>query len=188
MTLFTPNFSLPYPDALDEPCDFAQDWCAFTDAVNAVATRYENTVNRTVPTIPMARMTLTSPVTIVNTGLVPFDSVSVNTAGWIDFDTSNTDIVPDRAGFFVLNANLLVQTTGILGAVATVSTGNISALQDNQIDRFSSSIGLTVARVQQVTTPAPINVRVQVSGAGATAITVNAGSFSVWWHADTATP
>jgi len=187
MTLHTPSFGLPYPDILDEPCDFAQDWCAFTDAVNAVATRYEATINRTVPTIPMARMTLTSSVTIFNTGLVPFDSVSVNTAGWIDFDASNTDIVPDRAGFFVLNSNLLLATTGVLGAVATMQFGDLIS-QDNQIDRASSGIGLTLARVHQVTTPLPLNVRVQITGAGATSVTIGSGSFSVWWHADTATP
>lgn len=32
----TANFALPYPGALDEPCDFAQDWCAFTDATSTV--------------------------------------------------------------------------------------------------------------------------------------------------------
>jgi hypothetical protein len=186
MTLFTPNFGLPYPDALDEPCDFAQDWCAFTDAVNVAATRFENTVNRTVPVIPMARMTLTSSVTIVNTSLIPFDSVSVNTAGWIDFDASNTDIVPDRAGFFVLSANALVQTTGILGAVITLQFDDLSAIQDNQIDRFSSGIGLTLAKIQQITTPGPLNVRLQTTGGGN--VTIGKASFSVWWHADTATP
>jgi len=186
MTLFTPNFGLPYPDALDEPCDFAVDWCAFTDAVNVVATRFETTVNRTVPTIPMARMTLTTPVTIPNTALIPFDSVSVNTAGWIDFDTSNTDITPDRAGFFVLNANALLNTTLSLGVDFALQFGSVSSLQDNQIDRATSSVGLTLARVQQLTTLFPFNVRVQRSTAGN--VTINAASFSVWWHADTATP
>lgn len=186
MTLFTPNFALPYPDALDAPCDFAQDWCAFTDAVNAVATRFENTINRTVPVIPMARMTLTTPVTILNGGDIPFDSVSVNTAGWIDFDASNTTINPDRAGYFVINANALVDTTTLLGTVITVRIDGSSTYQDNQIDRFLSSIGNTTARIINIATPFPISVEIARSTVGN--LTINAASFTVWWHADTATP
>lgn len=186
MTAFTPNFALPYPDALDEPCDFAQDWCGFTDAVNAVATRFENTINRTVPVIPMARMSLTVPITILNNGDIPFDSVNVNTANWIDFDASQTEIVPDRAGFFVVSANALVGTTTVLGTVITIKLDGSSLHTDNQIDRFSSSIGVTVSRIQQITTPAPLSVEIARSTAGS--LTINAASFSVWWHADTATP
>lgn len=186
MTAFTPNFNLPYPSALDEPCDFAQQWCDFTTAVNTVATRYETTINRTVPAIPMARMTLTVPVVILNGGNIPFDSVSVNTAGWIDFDASNTDIFPDRAGFFGLSANALMQTTGSLGTVLTLQLAVGSNFQDNQIDRATSSVGLTVSRIQQITTPLALNVRAARSTAGN--LQVNAASFTVWWHADTATP
>lgn len=186
MTAFTPNFALPYPDALDAPCDFADDWCAFTDAANAVATRFETTVNRTTPVIPMARMTLSAPVTILSDGLIPFDAVSVNTAGWVDFDNSNTDIFPDRAGFFVLNANALVQTTFSLGTVITLQLPQFSNFQDNQIDRATSSIGLTVTHIMQVTTPFPWEVQISRSTVGN--LQVNAASFSVWWHADTATP
>lgn len=186
MTAFTPNFALPYPTALDQPCDFAEQWCEFTDAANVVATRFETTVNRTVPLIPMARMTLTTPVSILNGGLVPFDSVSVNTAGWVDFDNSNTDITPDRAGFFVLNANALVQSTLSLGTVLTLELPAVSNFQDNQIDRATSSVGLTVARIRQLTTPFPLNIKISRSTVGN--LQINAASFSVWWHADTATP
>src|SRR5688572_5282869 len=186
MTSFTPNFNLPYPSALDEPCDFAEDWCAFTDAVNAVATRFETTINGTTPVIPMARMTLTSPVAIVNGGLIPFDSVSVNTANWIDFDASNTDIVPDRAGFFVCVTQALFQTTGVLGNVFTLQIDTFTSTNDNQIDRATSSVGLNTTHMVQMTTPFALNVRVQRTVAGI--LTINAASFSVWWHADTATP
>lgn len=186
MTAFTPNFALPYPTALDEPCDFAQQWCDFTDAANAVATRFETTVNRTTSVIPMARMTLTVPVVILNGGLVPFDSVSVNTAGWIDFDNSNTDIFPDRAGFFVISANVLVQTTFSLGTVISLQVPAASQFQDNQIDRASSSIGLTLGRMLQITTPIPLSVQISRSTVGN--LQINAAQFSVWWHADTATP
>ncbi len=186
MTSFTPSFGLPYPSALDEPCDFAQQWCQFTAAVNAVATRYETTVNRTVPVIPMARMTLTVPVVILNGGLVPFDSVSVNTAGWVDFDASNTDVSPDRAGFFVLNANVLFQTTTSLGTILSMQIPAVSNFQDNQIDRNTSSVGLSCTQIRQYTTPFPINVQVSRSTPGN--LQINAASLSVWWHADTATP
>lgn len=186
MTAFTPNFSLPYPTALDAPCDFAEQWCEFTDAVNAVTTRFQTTVDRTVPTIPMARMTLTTPITIVNGGTIPFDSVSVNTAGWIDFDASNTDIVPDRAGYFVMTAQALFQTTGVLGNVFSLQFNNFTTQQDNQIDRATSSVGLNLTSMRLVTTPFAFNVRVQRTIAGN--LTINAASFSLWWHADTATP
>lgn len=186
MTAFTPNFNLPYPDALNSPCEFAADWCAFTEAIDEVVTHFEATVSRTVPAIPMARMTLTTPVTILNGGDIPFDSVSVNTANWIDFDANNTEILPDRAGYFVVYANALVNTTGSLGTVVTLRLDGSSTYQDNQIDRFTSSIGLTASRVQQISTSFPISVEIGRSTVGD--LTINAASFSVWWHADTATP
>lgn len=186
MTAFTPNFNLPYPTALDEPCDFAQQWCEFTDAVNVVATRFETTVNRTVPAIPMARMTLTVPVVVLNGGLIQFDSVSVNTADWIDFDASNTDIVTDRAGYFVVTASVLVQTTGVAGTTLAISGNTGLAVSDGQLDRNTSSLGLCLSYVVNLTTPQAHNILVSRSGTGN--IQINAACFSVQWHADTATP
>lgn len=186
MTALTPNFALPYPTALDEPCDFAEQWCDFTEGVNAIATRFEDTVNRTVPVVPMARMTLTTPVLILNGGRIPFDSVSVNTAGWIDFDSSNSDIVPDRAGHFVIVANALLQTTGTLGTSLTLLINDSNLYTDGQIDRATSSIGLCISRIQTMTTPFPLYVVARRATVGN--LVVNAASFSVWWHADTATP
>lgn len=186
MTTFTPNFNLPYPDALDEPCDFAQDWCAFTSAVNTVATRFENTINRTVPTIPMARMTLNTPVVIINSGVIPFDSVSVNTAGWVDFDASASDIVTDRAGFFVLTAAVLIDTTTVTGTGLSIQINTGIPNSDGQLDRFLSSVGLCTTNIVQLDSPIAHNVRVSRTGTGN--IRVNNATFSVWWHADTATP
>lgn len=186
MTAFTPNFNLPYPSALDEPCDFAQQWCDFTAAVNTVATRFETTVNRTIPAIPMARMTLTVPITILTGGTIPFDSVSVNTAGWIDFDTSNTDIVTDRAGYFVVTASVLVQTTAVAGTVLSISGNTGLARNDSQLDRNTSSLGLCISYITNPTTPQAHNILVTRSGTGN--IQINAAVFSVAWHADTATP
>lgn len=186
MTGFTPNFNLPYPTALDEPCDFAEQWCDFTTAVNAVATRFETTVNRTIPTIPMARMTLTVPIVILDGGLIPFDSVSVNTAGWVDFDASNTDIVTDRAGYFVVNATVLLQTTGVPGTTLTIRGNTGLAREDTQLDRNTSSLGLCINYITNPTSLQAHNVLVQRSGTGN--IQINAACFSVYWHADTATP
>ena len=186
MTSFTPNFALPYPSALDEPCDFAEDWCAFTSAVNTIATRFETTVNRTVPIIPMARMTLTSPVTILSSGTIPFDSVSVNTAGWVDFDSSNTDIVTDRAGYFVMVAEALIQTTTVAGTGVQIAINTGVPTADGQLDRNTSSLGLCISNLVNLTSPIAHNVIVSRTGVGN--IQVNTASFSIWWHADTATP
>lgn len=186
MTLFTPNFALPYPDALDEPCDFAIDWCAFTAAVNTVATRFETTINRTVPTIPMAKMTLTTPVTLLDGSLIPFDAVSVNTAGWVDFDASNTDIVTDRAGYFVCVASATLATTGVAGRRMQISINSGPPVQDGQLDRATSAVGLCALHTVQLSASFAHNVRVAQNGTGT--VTVNHATFSVWWHADTATP
>lgn len=187
MTTFTPNFALPYPDALDAPCDFAEDWCAFTSAVNAVATRFEATVNRTVPTIPMARMELVTPVTLLDGSLIPFNSVSVNTAGWVDFDASATDIVTDRAGYFVCVADANISSTGVLGQQIAISINSGVPGGDGQTDRAVTAMGFCCAHIiANLTTPLAHNVRVTRNSVGS--LTVLSASFSVWWHADTATP
>lgn len=186
MTLLTANFALPYPDALDEPCDFAEDWCAFTDAVNGVATRYENTVNRTVPTIPMAVLVLDQPVVIIDDGVIPFDSVIVNTAGWVDFDSSTSDIVTDRAGRFVATASAIIDTPLLAGTGVTLQINTGIPMSDGQLDRAQSSLGLCTTNIITLTGPIAHNVRVSRTGTGD--IRVNTATFAVWWHADTATP
>lgn len=187
MTTLTPNFALPYPDALDEPCEFAQDWCAFTDAVNAIANRFQATVNRTTPVIPMARMTLTTPVTLADGSILPFDSVSVNTAGWIDFDNSATNIVTDRAGVFVAVADATFATLDV--GIHRMQLGINSGIPiiDGILDYGFGPIAMNVSHIVALNAPFTHNVRVAHNNVGSP-ITINKASFSVWWHADTATP
>jgi len=84
MTATTTNFALPYPTALDRPCDFASQWCDFTDALQTVIDGFQTVIDRTNPVIPIARMMVTTPVDVASNGEIPFDTLSVDTADLVE--------------------------------------------------------------------------------------------------------
>ncbi|HSJ76766.1 MAG TPA: hypothetical protein VK899_11420, partial [Gemmatimonadales bacterium] len=86
MTVLTPNFSLPVPGPLDAPCDFPQQWCDFTDGVQTVLDGFETMADRTNPVVPLAKMQLLNTVNLLETSTVPFDTLTLNNAGMVDFD------------------------------------------------------------------------------------------------------
>ena len=113
MTALTPVYGLPYPDALDAPCDFPEDWCAFTAAVDGVLDRFELGAQRVIPAIPIAKVMITSQVVIAEGAAFPWDTVAVDTAGWTDFDADNRIITVSRSARYSTVVAVILAPTGV---------------------------------------------------------------------------
>lgn len=194
MTLFTPTFALPYPSATDAPCDFAEQWCEFTNAFNTVASAFQTTIDRTVPVVPLARMELTSPLPVVDGDNIRFDTLSVNTAAWVDFDADPAGITINQAGRFMAVATAHIQpspvvTGNYVGINISSTSGIVGTSGSDQIrDRQLGVMGVSVSWLVTVTTPSRFAVICEQDGATLVQPTFNAATFAMWWHADTATP
>ena len=106
MTIPTPLMGLPYPGPMDAPCDFDEDWCAFTGALDAVFDRWELGLNRAYPAIAAARMKLTEITSIGNFLPIPFTEVDFDTAGMTNMDADPYGITVPRAGRYTIGAFL----------------------------------------------------------------------------------
>lgn len=196
MTVLTPNFSLPVPGPLDAPCDFPQQWCDFTNGVQTVLDGFETIANRTNPVVPLAKMQLLNTVNLLETSTVPFDTLTLNNAGMVDFDTSNTTMVIKRPGrfFAVFNALFVASVasnTYFEAQLLPTGAGVINrttAIDDNFCFNSLINVGSTLSAVLYVTSP-PVNVRVIVQVIGASEnVRIDLASFSLFWFADRGAP
>lgn len=186
----TANFALPYPGALDEPCDFAQDWCAFTDATQLVLDGFQATADRVYPVQPVAKMQVTTLTTITNDSIVPFDTVTFSNAGWIDFDASNTTITVKRPGRFVAAFNAFMTTSLVANSRFQTRFGlaPLSEPDSWELDLAASSVAFC-ANALYVSASPSFDVYIQLSNSSAvTTIEIIYASLSVYWHADRSAP
>jgi hypothetical protein len=187
----TVNFALPYPGALDEPCDFAQDWCAFTDAAQVVLSKFQTTADRVFPVQPVAKMEITTNTTIVKNSFVPFDTLTFDNAGYIDFDVSNTTMTVTRAGRFIVVFNAFMATTGVANSRFLIDLGFVPTSEDQsqELDRATASVAFSLtAYYSSVLAPFDVNVILDTDAAAATNLTIERAALSLWWHADGAAP
>lgn len=187
MPILTPVFGLSYPGPNDAPCDFAEQWCEFSDTFQAALDPFQAIIDRTEPAVPMAQLRLTETI-VMNTGFVPFDTLAVDTAGWVDFDADNTGITTDRGGYFTVVAGATVSSS-LLGVIFGISTSSFVAMADNKIDQGTANtvVGMGFSGNRFLTTPETF--RLQVSRSPNTvAITVLQAQLTVFWHSDRATP
>jgi hypothetical protein len=196
MPILTPNFLLPVPGPLDEPCDFAEQWCDFTDSVQVVLDRFEAVADRTNPVVPLAKMEVTTPVTIAETSTIPYDTLTLNNAGMVNFDTSNTTIVVNRPGrfFFTLNVMFVGSTTNnVYFQVQYQPTGAGTINRTYGIDEGfgatnAANVGMSSSAVIYVTTP-PANIRTTIQLIGVDEnIRIDTAAFSAFWFADRGAP
>ena len=186
MPILTPNFSLPYPAPTDEPCLFAEQWCDFATRFNEVMDGFQATVDRTYPTIPIAMMRVTTPVAVNQNEAIPFDTVDVNTANYIDFDVSNTAIRVTGGGWYTFLASITFASTGAT-TLLTVQMSNLFFSTDRQADRGTGTIGVNLGGTEPILGVTDRRLTVSRADGGAS-VTVQSAIFSSWWHSDTATP
>jgi hypothetical protein len=186
----TATFHLPYPGALDEPCDFAEDWCAFTAATQTVLDGFQAVADRTNPAVPVGKMELSTLTTIAKGSPVPFDSVTINNAGFVDFDASNTTMTISRPGRYIIIFNVFMSTSGVALSrfLPSILANTTTIYVSDELDLATTSVAF-VCNAMHSTTTAPFTISVTMDQTSAvTTVTVQRAILSVFWHSDGAAP
>lgn len=190
MPSFTPNFALPYPNGTDAPCDFAQQWCDFSDAFQTQLDGFQAIIDRTIPVIPIARLELTVPYTAVALEPVRFDTLNIDTANWVDFDADPTTIRVDRGGIFVVVASAeivtVVGTNTYSMTMQSIPLGTIRDEQQKAAAAQGQSAGFSLGALVTVTTPSTFGL--YVNNNNLINVTLTRAALTVFWHADRSTP
>lgn len=190
MPVLTPNFSLPVPGPLDQPCDFPQQWCGFTDSVQTVLDSFESVADRTNPNVPMAKLELRNTVHLGIGSHIPFDTLTINNAGMVDFDAGNSIITINRPGRFlaVCNTLFVYQPPADLYFQLQILASTTTPATDNNLNIGLINVGTCATGIFHITSP-PRVVRAAVTLVGAsTTLSIDLAALSLFWFADGATP
>lgn len=190
MTSLTPVYDLPFPDALDAPCDFPEDWCAFTVAVDAVLDRLELGAQRVIPAIPIAKVMITEPVTLTAGQAFPWDTVAIDTAGWTNFDEDNRILTVSRTARYSVLGAALVGPSGLANSSYVLFIDNVLFTDPDYLDRNIAgvNIGITTQNdSDEIAVGTEISMNIIRSGSSGT-IPLQSASLTVFWHADEERP
>jgi hypothetical protein len=189
MPSITPIFELPYPAPSDAPCDFAEQWCDFTQAIDTVLLTFERGLARTVPTIPMAILRQTQIVSVPNVAPMPFDAVVVDTDNMTDIDVDPYSIIIRRPGRYSINAYTLHPGT------ALTDTQNAFITSADSFTSVFASINLGLGPSYKLTNSLPVatltageTVRMSFNTGVAGNYNVQDYWLSVAWHSDRQVP
>lgn len=193
MTAFTPNFNLPYPDGSDAPCDFAEQWCDFTEALDAVFDGFEVTISRTVPMIPMAVMRVTEQIIAPSAYNIPYDTVVIDTAGWTAVDIDSTLISPDMTGVLTYHASVLHAQAAAPGAAMLDPIDTTGILIEpllpfkDQMDMNTCPVGIPLEAETLISTGVYVPGFSGIRNETLSSIfpfTLQQASFAIYWHSD----
>lgn len=189
--------AIPVPAGTDPACDFSEDWCATTAAINAKIAAYQQALARAYPAAPMALLRRTEPLTS-NPVLapVPMTEATFDTAGMTDLDADPTIITIQQTGRYIVRGFLTTPTTTVVNTLVT-ATINISGPVSGSIQGYALDRGSLINAVSSFH-PTPFSdgtefikgTKVSLS----TSITIDAitpitkASLFVGWHADQETP
>lgn len=187
----TALMSLPYPNGLDRPCDWDESWCTFTSAIDAVFTKWENAINRTVPAVPFAMLQLTSQITIANFANIPFDTVVADTAGMTDLDSDVYGITIPKTARYTIAWYFKQLTGGIVnGQISGFSNAAASglSLQHLILDRNVALGYGDTTDTEVFTLLQGDRVVLNTVESGANSRTILEAWLAVYWHADQEVP
>jgi hypothetical protein len=191
----TAIFNLPYPAATDAPCDFDEQWCDFTDAIDNVFATFQAGIDRAYPTIPIAMVQQTTPRSILNLENHPFDTVAIDTAGMTDIDADPFHVTIPRPGVYTVAAGMIFPSpalvlNGFLSLQVTqdVFSGFSVDVQAEALDRGAGVdyhiTGYAPARFL----PQGLKLGVTHNFGNQSVKTITSTWLSVSWHADTMVP
>lgn len=187
----TVNFALPYPAPTDQPCDFDEQWCDFTDAIDAVFAVFQAGIDRAYPTIPMAMVQQTVSRNILNLEDHPFDTVAIDTAGMTDLDADPFHITIPRPGVWTLACGMIFPSpalvlNGFLGMQVTQDVfGGFSVdCQAMSLDRGAGVDYHLTAYAPARFLPQGLRLGVTHNFGNVSVKTITSTWFSVSWHAD----
>jgi hypothetical protein len=185
----TINFALPYPAPSDAPCDFDEQWCEFTAALDGVFATFQAGVDRTNPVIPLAVMRRDGPVSLNNLNKMPFDTVVADTAGMTDIDADPYHITVVRPGRYTISANMEMPSP------AVAANSQISLLIDapstiiaGGLDRGAGPEYRLNATNPVHTVPSGTKISLLFNFGSTALFVINRYWLSVAWHSDTERP
>lgn len=191
----TPNFNLPYPNGSDRPCDFAEQWCDFTDSMNNVLALFQSGIDRANPVVPAAMLRISTPREIITLNLIPFDEVVFDTAGMTDLDADPYHIYIRRPGRYIFNGFMDKDTSGVVDSQFTifaqqelVAPGGQLDVTSNILDRGGGNDYLNVSYSPSQPLIAGDRVSMFFNTGSSGTDEVNAAWMSVIWVADTEVP
>ena len=187
----TLNFNLPYPAGTDRPCDFAEQWCEFTTAVDAVFAVFQAAIDRTIPVIPMAILQQTTVRSILNSAPLIFDTVLVDTAAMTDIDVDPFSITIQRAGRYTVAAYVQKPTAGapFVPAEWSIFIEPQSDAQGELIDRGAGvDYHLTAYKAVESHFTVGTKIRLSYSVGNQSSFNIDRSWLSVAWHSDTEVP
>lgn len=183
----TTLFALPYPSNTDAPCDFDEQWCDFTEALDDVFDTFQSAIDRTIPVIPMAIMQMTSSHSVVNFNDMPFDTVLVDTAGMTDVDVDPFHITVRRPGRYTVAAFVGKPTAGapIVPAETSIFSAPRFNAQAEVVDRGAGVLYYLNAYWAVETYAAGEQISLSFSSGTQQAFTIDIAWLAVIWHSDT---
>jgi hypothetical protein len=191
----TTNFDLPYPASTDDPCDFSEQWCDFTAAIDAVLGTFEAAIARTVPVIPAAMMRLSAPAVVVDSSAIIFDTVIIDTAGWTDMDADPYHITVDRTGRYALGLFVFVNSQaaippGFLGGWIQISDpfGAVSTEANMEMVDVGANFYLLSGYTAAVSLVAGTELAAIFTAGSIVNRTIEQASLVAFWHSDTERP
>jgi hypothetical protein len=179
----TANFSLPYPAPSDDPCLFAEQWCDFTDAIDAVIANFTLGADRAVPLIPAAMLRATITRAILPGNPIPFDEVVFDTAGMTDLDADPYHIFIRQPGRYTTAAFFSKVSSGAVNSVTTLQMENI---QGHILDRGAGpAYYLPLYSPSQNFLTVGTEVSIEYFSGSNSPQDIDSAWMSVFWHADT---
>lgn len=184
MTSFTPVYGLEYPNALDAPCDFPEQWCEFAADVEAVLDRFELGASRVLPAIPIAKVQVTESVVVPEFAAIPWDTVSIDTAGWTNFDANNQIITIPRTARYTVSATAIVTPQGVTNSTWTMFV-NAGVFQFvDTLERPGSDISLSAQATGTISAGTDVSMFMLAGTSIPAGYRIVTASLSVYWHAD----
>ena len=188
----TTNFNLPYPASIDAPCDFAEQWCDFTAAIDGVFDTFQSAIDRTIPVVPVAILQMTVARSVFNFNPIPFDTVVVDTGAMTDMDVDPFTITIKRPGRYTVAGGIFKPSVGgvFVPAETTIFAQPNFSAQAEVIDLGAGGGAAYYLAAYFAAETYAVNQKVRLS--------FSVGNQSLWpittawlavvWHSDTEVP
>lgn len=182
----TTLMGLPYPSPTDAPCDFDEQWCQFTSAIDTIFDRWEAGLNRAYPAIPAAKMRQTEPTQVFNSRKIPFSEVTFDSAGFTNIDADPYTITIPRTGRYSLCG--FIEEADASGGAGAQSVISVGFLEQNSIlvlgaGTYRNSVYWPVMDLQEGT-----EIQLFPFLSGQSQRTIFEASMAVYWHSDVIRP
>ena len=180
---------LPYPGPGDAPCDFDEQWCQFTGAIDALFDRWESGLARAYPAVPAAKLRQTELTTVFTSTPVQFSEATLDTAGMTNLDADPFTItVPRTARYSVAAFIEENDASGGAGAQSALTISTPNSSESNIILVLGAGVYRNVTTWPVVSIPEGGRVQLNVFLSGQSTRTIAEASLAVIWHSDVTRP